>query len=190
MVHRDDGGMVPSSPGLAPSASNQQPNIQGIIQRFSGMAPEQLQELIPRLPGQMQQIAQRVLQQKHMAPQQQQSQQQPTPAMPQFGVPTQPQAIQQPPPVQTQAKGGQVRFAAGGGMQPTGHHQHSGMRPKETVPILAAGGEFVVSPEWAAHLGRGDHKAGHKWLDEFVIAKRKEIISDMARLKPPVGSKK
>lgn len=214
LIRRDDGGMVPPSPGLAPTAANQQPNIQGIIQRFSGMAPEQLQELIPRLPAQMAQLAQRVLQQKRMMPQQQGQQQQAAPAMPQFGVPAQPQPVPQAAPVAPiqpqsqpaqaqQAKGGMVawpqpkwshglpvgqsRFASGGGMAPDGY-AHGGMQPRETVPILAAGGEFVVAPHHVARLGNGDIKEGHKWLDKFVVNARKHIVDTMKSLKPPVKS--
>ena len=66
----------------------------------------------------------------------------------------------------------------GGGME----------REKETVPILAAGGEFTISPEFVARLGNGDIKLGHRRLDEWVVAKRKEIIREMSRLKPPVKS--
>ena len=74
------------------------------------------------------------------------------------------------------ARGGALKYAKGGA-------HHNG-----TVPILAAGGEFVISPDHVARLGKGDVKAGHKLLDDFVVAKRKEIVSKMQSLRPPVKS--
>ncbi len=172
LIHRDDGGMVPS-PGMAPTAQNQNPTTQGIIQRFSALPTETLRELIPRLGNSpMAQIAHRVLQQKQMTPQPQG--QQPTPAMAQFGVPAQtPAAVPAPQPMQPPPQ-----YAAGGGMQPN----------PDTVPILAAGGEFVVAPHHVERWGQGDLKAGHKLLDRFVIDARKHIVKTMTKLKPPVKS--
>lgn len=177
--HRDGGGMIPAtpSPGLQPSVANQSPLQQGMIQRLAAMSPEQLRELMPRLGNSpVAAIAQRVLQQKQMTPQQQPPQQA-TPAMPQYGVSAQAQPVQQAP-LQQQAMGGRVAYASGGGMRPR----------EDCVPILAAGGEFVIAPHHVARLGQGDVKAGHKWLDEFVVTARKKIVKTTQALKPPVKS--
>jgi hypothetical protein len=195
LLHRDDGGMVSSqpSPGIAPSVSNQNPQTQGLLQRFAQMSPEQLHELLPRLNGQIAQIAQRVLQQKNMQPQTSNSTT-PAQAMPQYGLSAAPQPIPQPQPIQPQqqARGGAslapslhlkpahltgaIRMATGGGMQPK----------DDTVPILAAGGEFVVNPHHVLKLGQGDLKAGHKALDAWVVEARKQIVKKMTSLKGPV----
>ena len=78
-----------------------------------------------------------------------------------------------------------VPAQARGGMAPK--HDTHGMRPADdTVPILAAGGEFVVAPHHAKRWGDGDLKAGHKLLDEFVVEARKHIVKTMRKLKGPV----
>ena len=64
-----------------------------------------------------------------------------------------------------------------------------GMRPKEdTVSILAAGGEFVISPHHVARLGGGDIGEGHRRLDKWVVETRKKIVDKMKSLKPPARS--
>lgn len=74
----------------------------------------------------------------------------------------------------------------GGG---SGGFQRGGMTPREdTVPILAAGGEFTINPSFVAKLGGGDIALGHRRLDAWVVAKRAEIIREMRKLKPPVKS--
>lgn len=69
-----------------------------------------------------------------------------------------------------------------------------------TVPIIAAGGEEVVSPEWIEAIGRHygggakmtakqamDH--GHAIHDKLSILIRKRTIAEMSKLKGPVGAK-
>lgn len=53
------------------------------------------------------------------------------------------------------------------------------------VPIVAAGGEHVLSPDEVRQAGGGDLDIGHKVLDKFVVRMRKEIIKTMQGLKPP-----
>lgn len=70
--HRDDGGGVyQGNPGdLNPSNATASPMTQGMIQRYSSMPPEKLQELAAMLAGTPQgQVVQRVLTQKHAMPQ-------------------------------------------------------------------------------------------------------------------------
>lgn len=72
-------------------------------------------------------------------------------------------------PVQVSAKGGKVEPA-----------MHS--RP---VPIIAAGGEYVIHPETVRELGKGDMDAGHKYLDNFVKYVRDHTVKTMRNLPPP-----
>lgn len=53
------------------------------------------------------------------------------------------------------------------------------------VPIMAAGGEFVVPPEWVHHIGDGDMKKGHKLLDQWVMSNRRKHINTLKALRPP-----
>ena len=54
------------------------------------------------------------------------------------------------------------------------------------VPIITAGGEFVVEPEQVLALGGGDYTAGHDLLDQMVKKVRKQVIDDMKKLPGPV----
>lgn len=54
------------------------------------------------------------------------------------------------------------------------------------VPILAAGGEFVISPDDVKRFwGGGDIKRGHANLDEWVMHERKKIAKKMLALPGP-----
>jgi hypothetical protein len=53
------------------------------------------------------------------------------------------------------------------------------------VPIVAAGGEYVVHPDHVRAVGGGDLDMGHKVLDEFVKRVRKELIHTLKRLPGP-----
>lgn len=53
------------------------------------------------------------------------------------------------------------------------------------VPIIAAGGEYVIPPEVVALLGGGDIKKGHKVLDHFVKMARAKTIKEMKKLPGP-----
>lgn len=56
------------------------------------------------------------------------------------------------------------------------------------VPIVAAGGEYVISPDHVARIGGGDHKRGHGVLNEFVKHARREHIKTLRGLPVPVKS--
>ena len=64
-----------------------------------------------------------------------------------------------------------AKFASGGG-----------------VPVLTAGGEFVVSPEKVAEIGNGDPQRGHEILDQWVVSTRKKHISTLKSLPGPEHS--
>lgn len=53
------------------------------------------------------------------------------------------------------------------------------------VPIVAAGGEYVVHPDGVREVGGGDLDRGHKVLDEFVKRIRKELIGTLKNLPGP-----
>lgn len=53
------------------------------------------------------------------------------------------------------------------------------------VPIIAAGGEYLVAPDVVRRLGGGDIKHGHDILDELVLHVRRQTIKDMKNEKPP-----
>ena len=81
-----------------------------------------------------------------------------------------------------------------GGMKLGKHDKHGMMKhfaqggsidhPK--VPIVAAGGEFLIHPEAIVHRF-GSLKHGHKILDSFVKAVRKKHIKTLAALPGPKG---
>lgn len=53
------------------------------------------------------------------------------------------------------------------------------------VPIVAAGGEYVLSPDQVRFAGNGDMDAGHRVLDDFVKRTRSELIKTLQKLPPP-----
>jgi hypothetical protein len=55
----------------------------------------------------------------------------------------------------------------------------------EGVPIVAAGGEYVIPPEDVVHIGGGDLDHGHKVLDAFVKKMRQKTIKTLQNLPGP-----
>lgn len=53
------------------------------------------------------------------------------------------------------------------------------------VPIVAAGGEYVVHPDQVEEIGGGDLDTGHSVMDEFVKQMRKELIGTLKKLPGP-----
>lgn len=53
------------------------------------------------------------------------------------------------------------------------------------IPIIAAGGEYIIHPDVVRDLGHGDLKVGHKVLDRFVLNVRKENIKTLKKLPGP-----
>jgi hypothetical protein len=54
-----------------------------------------------------------------------------------------------------------------------------------TVPIVAAGGEYVLTPEEVMKAGGGDLDTGHRVLDEFVNRMRAETVKTLKNLPGP-----
>lgn len=75
----------------------------------------------------------------------------------------------------------------GGGDMPYG--QPSPRRAEggevDAVPIVAAGGEYVISPEEVSRIGGGSIDDGHKILDAFVKKMRKKTIRTLQSLPGP-----
>lgn len=65
---------------------------------------------------------------------------------------------------------------------------HAAGGKAERVPIIAAGGEYIISPEQCRAIGGGDVTKGHEILDAFCLHVRKRTIKDVSKLKPPVKS--
>jgi len=63
-------------------------------------------------------------------------------------------------------------------------HKASG-GPATEVPIVAAGGEHVVSPEEVAAIGHGSLDDGHIILDHFVKQMRAETVQTLKKLPAP-----
>ncbi len=53
------------------------------------------------------------------------------------------------------------------------------------VPIVVAGGEYVLNPEQVLQIGQGDIKRGHEILDAWVKRGRKQHISELQKLPGP-----
>jgi hypothetical protein len=77
----------------------------------------------------------------------------------------------------------------GGGSQPYNHEGGPyGMASggaTNGVPIVAAGGEYVVHPDHVRDVGGGDLDLGHKVLDEFVKRVRADNIKTLRKLPGP-----
>jgi hypothetical protein len=59
---------------------------------------------------------------------------------------------------------------------------------EEGVPIVAAGGEYVIHPAAVREVGKGDLSAGHGILDEWVKRSRAELIRTLRNLPGPAKS--
>lgn len=68
---------------------------------------------------------------------------------------------------------------------PTG----GGGAPGKTVDIAAAGGEYIVSPQAVARIGKGNMAQGHATLDAFVKRIRGRTITHLKKLPGPVRGK-
>ena len=55
----------------------------------------------------------------------------------------------------------------------------------ERVPIIAAGGEYIIHPDVVQEIGGGDMTVGHRILDKFVLSVRKKHIDTLKKLKAP-----
>lgn len=65
-----------------------------------------------------------------------------------------------------------------------GHFSGGGVNPN-LVPIIAAGGEFVMHPDDVARIGHGSLDDGHRVMDHFVKGYRTKTIKVLQRLPGP-----
>lgn len=56
------------------------------------------------------------------------------------------------------------------------------------VPVMTAGGEYVIPPEIVLQFGNGDLKRGHAELDKRIMNLRKKHIQTLRKLPPPAKS--
>jgi len=59
------------------------------------------------------------------------------------------------------------------------------MAQEALVPIVAAGGEYVISPAEVASIGGGDMNHGHRVLDSFVKKMRAKTVQTLKSLPGP-----
>lgn len=55
----------------------------------------------------------------------------------------------------------------------------------EAVPVVLAGGEYVIHPDDVARMGRGDLNRGHTILDQFVKSMRMQAVKTLRNLPGP-----
>jgi hypothetical protein len=58
----------------------------------------------------------------------------------------------------------------------------------EGVPVIVAGGEYIIGPDSVRAIGNGNIKHGHQALDAWIMSMRKEHQKTLSKLKPPVKS--
>lgn len=56
---------------------------------------------------------------------------------------------------------------------------------QDAVPVVLAGGEYVIHPEDVKNLGRGDLNRGHAILDKFVKFMRQKAVQTLKNLPGP-----
>ena len=93
--------------------------------------------------------------------------------------------------------GGGLPYAARGGPYNSGKHPYGQSSPlpygahmaqggtAHGVPIVAAGGEYVLTPEEGRDVGGGDLARGHRVLDQWVLRMRKELVKTLKKLPAP-----
>lgn len=57
--------------------------------------------------------------------------------------------------------------------------------PKAVVPVIVAGGEYIITPEEVMQIGEGDLNKGHAVLDAFVKSQRRLLIKTLGKLPGP-----
>lgn len=70
-----------------------------------------------------------------------------------------------------------------GDMKPKKGMAKGGTAP--SVPIIAAGGEYIVHPDIVTHIGGGDYRKGHRLLDQMVKNVRNATIRTLKKLPSP-----
>lgn len=68
---------------------------------------------------------------------------------------------------------------------PAPHKSGGDAKGSGVVPIVAAGGEMVLSPEQVRRVGDGDLERGHRILDAFVTRSRAKLVTTLRKLPGP-----
>ena len=71
------------------------------------------------------------------------------------------------------------------GGAPKGRAEGGAAMAGEPVPIVAAGGEYVIHPDVIVGIGGGDIDRGHKELDDFVKSSRAKTVKTLQKLPGP-----
>jgi hypothetical protein len=53
------------------------------------------------------------------------------------------------------------------------------------VPVIVAGGEYIIHPDQVTEIGEGDLNKGHAVLDAFVISQRRALRKKLGKLPGP-----
>jgi hypothetical protein len=53
------------------------------------------------------------------------------------------------------------------------------------VPVIVAGGEYIIHPDQVTEIGEGDLDKGHAVLDAFVISQRRALRKKLGKLPGP-----
>lgn len=56
---------------------------------------------------------------------------------------------------------------------------------RDVVPVIVAGGEYILTPDEVETAGDGDLDAGHSVLDAFVKSQRRALRKKLAKLPGP-----
>lgn len=83
--------------------------------------------------------------------------------------------------------GGSSPYGGSGGPygSPAPHKSGGDAKGAGGVPIVAAGGEYVLSPEQVMAVGDGDLERGHRVLDAFVKRSRAKLVTTLRKLPGP-----
>jgi hypothetical protein len=105
------------------------------------------------------------------------------------GIPLSPMharsTIPHPPSVAHLASGGM----AGGKMPRMVHpHEWANRQVPDGIPVMVAGGEYILGPDDVKHIGDGDITRGHDKLDQFVLHARSKNLRATAKLPGPKGA--
>jgi hypothetical protein len=73
---------------------------------------------------------------------------------------------------------GALPYGAGGDHLKNGGHTGA-------VPVVVAGGEYVIHPDDVTHIGGGDMENGHRILDSFVKKQRAKTVKTLQNLPGP-----
>ncbi len=88
-------------------------------------------------------------------------------------------ALPHPPPAFHDEAPSMVRFNEGA-------HFARGGGEEKPIPIIIAGGEYVLLPKDVLKIGAGDLRRGHAILDKFVLHVRKKTVKTLRKLPGPV----